>query len=105
MLLWIGYTEDDFWYLCTHHARRLCVRRSRSAEDMEAKRMAGPPGNPLGVWLKRTRQAAGLTQETLAERAGLSVSSISKLERAGRHRPRAETLQLLLHALPLSQEE
>src|SRR5436190_15141428 len=59
----------------------------------------------LGEWLKHARRAAGLTQEGLATRAGLSARAISDLERNVNQAPRPGTLQLLLSALPLSAEE
>ncbi|CAN5597739.1 hypothetical protein BH11PLA2_BH11PLA2_45850 [soil metagenome] len=34
--------------------------------------------------LKEGRKAAGITQEELAEKAGLSISSVTKLEQGGR---------------------
>jgi transcriptional regulator with XRE-family HTH domain len=37
----------------------------------------------FGELLRDHRRAAGLTQEELAERAGLSARSISELERGG----------------------
>jgi predicted ATPase len=46
-----------------------------------------------------------LTQEELAEQAGLSVRAISDLERGARHVPRKATMQLLLEALPLTDQE
>jgi predicted ATPase len=49
--------------------------------------------------------AAGLTQEELAEQAGLSVRAISDLERGARHVPRKATMQLLMEALPLAEED
>ena len=49
--------------------------------------------------LRSRRLAAGLTQEELAERAGLSVRGIQDLERGARF-PRPETLRRLLAALP-----
>ena len=52
--------------------------------------------------LRRHRVAAGLTQEALAERAGLSTRGISDLERGARGLPRKDTLRLLLQALDLS---
>jgi predicted ATPase/DNA-binding XRE family transcriptional regulator len=52
--------------------------------------------------LKRFRTAAGLTQEELAERAGLSVRGISDLERGLKRRPHRETVRLLTAALNLS---
>jgi transcriptional regulator with XRE-family HTH domain len=39
----------------------------------------------FGELLRRHRQAAGLTQQELAERAGLSVHGIQKLERGATH--------------------
>jgi predicted ATPase/transcriptional regulator with XRE-family HTH domain len=51
--------------------------------------------------LKRSRRAAGLTQEELAERAGYSVSYISMLERGGRGAVPA-TVELLADALRLA---
>jgi transcriptional regulator with XRE-family HTH domain len=56
----------------------------------------------FGELLKQARQAAGLTQEGLAARAGLSARVISDLERNVSRAPRSGTVQLLLSALPLS---
>src|SRR5215211_8779545 len=56
----------------------------------------------FGDLLRRHRLAAGLTQEELAERAGVSTRGISDLERGARGLPRKDTLQMLLQALPLS---
>lgn len=39
---------------------------------------------PFGIQLRQHRVSAGLTQEELAERAGLSTDAISALERATR---------------------
>src|SRR5215467_747799 len=55
--------------------------------------------------LKRYRQAAGLSQEALAARAGLSARAISDLERGVYRRPRFDTLQLLLGALALPEPQ
>jgi predicted ATPase/transcriptional regulator with XRE-family HTH domain len=59
----------------------------------------------FGDLLRRHRLAAGLTQEELAARAGLSVRGLSDLERGARLTPRRETVQLLCEALPLSESE
>lgn len=56
---------------------------------------------PFGVLLKRRRIAAGLTQEALAERAGLSSKAVSELERNPQRSPRLETVTLLADALGL----
>src|SRR5262245_38180820 len=54
----------------------------------------------LGDVLRRHRLAAGLTQESLAERAGLSVHGIQKLE-AGATHPYRDTVERLIVALDL----
>ena len=56
----------------------------------------------FGELLRRHRAVSGLTQEELAERAGLSVRGLRYLER-GLHRPYQDTVQRLLevlHAVP-----
>ncbi len=55
--------------------------------------------------LKQYRAAAGLTQEELAERATLSARAISDLERGLKHRPYAHTVQRLMRALGLAEED
>ena len=52
--------------------------------------------------LLRQRSAAALSQEALAERAGLSRNAISELERGLHHAPRLETVRLLADALAWS---
>lgn len=59
----------------------------------------------FGLLLKRYRQAAGLSQEALAERAELSPRAISDLERGVNRSPRYVTLELLAHALALSSQQ
>jgi tetratricopeptide (TPR) repeat protein/transcriptional regulator with XRE-family HTH domain len=59
----------------------------------------------FGTLLRRLRRAAGLTQEELAERAGVSVRSIGDLERGSGWTPRRDTVTLLAEALGLSPEE
>ncbi len=55
--------------------------------------------------LRKYRRAAGLTQEELAERAGLSPRAISDLERGVRRAARRATVDLLTAALDLDQQE
>ncbi len=50
------------------------------------------------------RGAANLTQEQLAERAGLSVQAVSLLERGVRRAPRSATVQALADGLRLDAE-
>ncbi len=63
------------------------------------------PGPAFGVLLRRYREAAGLTQEGLAERAGVSARAVSDLERGVNRAPRADTLGLLAKALQLPPED
>src|SRR5207248_6887375 len=56
----------------------------------------------FGETLRTYRRAAGLTQEELAERAGVSPRSISGLERGEGATPRRDTVALLVKALSLT---
>ncbi len=67
--------------------------------------MTGPDAVPFGVLLKRHRLSAGLTQEALAERAGVSAKAVSDLERDGARAPRLGTVGLLADALGLGPEQ
>ncbi|HEU5441504.1 MAG TPA: AAA family ATPase, partial [Ktedonobacterales bacterium] len=67
--------------------------------------MSSVPAPAFGNLLRRYRRAAGLTQEQLAERAGLSARAITALERGVNRAPRSDTLALLLDALDLSSED
>lgn len=55
----------------------------------------------LGLLLRRHRLAAGLTQEELAERSGLSVRAISNIERGRTAGPYSRSVRLLAEALRL----
>jgi transcriptional regulator with XRE-family HTH domain len=55
----------------------------------------------FGDLLRRHRNSAGLTQEDLAERTGLTPQAISLLERGERRRPHRFTVQKLAEALGL----
>jgi predicted ATPase/DNA-binding XRE family transcriptional regulator len=59
----------------------------------------------FGVLLRRYREAAGCSQEELAERAGLSKNAIGILERGERRHPFPDTLRRLAAALELSEAE
>src|SRR6476619_3891646 len=60
---------------------------------------------PFGALLLRLRAAAGLTQEQLAARAGLSAAAISALESGKRRSPRFTTVELLAAALKLEPQQ
>jgi predicted ATPase/DNA-binding XRE family transcriptional regulator len=59
----------------------------------------------FGFLLRRYRRAAGLTQEELAARTGVSARTISDLERGIERRPRRDTLALLAETLGLTPDE
>lgn len=59
----------------------------------------------FGAMVRRYRIAAGLTQEGLAERSGVSPRSVSEIERGGESVPRQSTVELLADALDLTSEE
>ena len=59
-------------------------------------------GGAFGERLRRLREAAGLTQEELASRAGLTAKAISALERGERKRPYPHTVRSLADALSAS---
>ncbi|CAM5495886.1 NACHT domain-containing protein [Streptomyces xanthochromogenes] len=60
--------------------------------------------NEFSALLKRFRREANLTQEALAERAGVGVRTIRGLETGERADPRMTTVRLLADALELSSE-
>jgi transcriptional regulator with XRE-family HTH domain len=62
-------------------------------------------GQAFGTLLLRHRQRAALSQEQLAERAGLSADAVSALERGRRTLPRPETIPLLAEAMDLAAED
>src|SRR5579884_2953722 len=78
---------------------------SRVAAWRGRGRRAGVGGETapgFGEMLRRHRLAAGLTQEALAERAGLSVRGLSDLERGARAFPHQDTVRMLADALGLA---
>lgn len=66
--------------------------------------MTGGPG-PFGQRLRQFRETSGLTQEQLAEKAGLSVQGVASLENGRSRRPYPHTLRALADALGLSPQE
>jgi predicted ATPase/transcriptional regulator with XRE-family HTH domain len=59
----------------------------------------------FGAHLRALRRAAGLTQEELADRAGLTANGVSALERGARTRPYPHTVRSLADALGVASEE
>lgn len=67
--------------------------------------MTGPPLDSLATLLRRHRAVAGLTQEELAERAGMSARTVSDIERGMRQRIYRFTAGSLAEALRLLPED
>src|SRR5687767_13981611 len=63
--------------------------------------MTSTTDSTFGALLRRHRLSAGLTQEALAERAGVSARGVQDLERGVHAAPRADTVRLLAEALGL----
>jgi transcriptional regulator with XRE-family HTH domain len=59
----------------------------------------------FGARLRQLREVAGLTQEKLAGRAGLTPNTISDLEHGRRRHPYPHTVRSLAEALSLSEDE
>ncbi|MGH3146314.1 MAG: helix-turn-helix domain-containing protein, partial [Rubrobacter sp.] len=79
------------------HSRRLLPcpldRGWKTQSTKETDEVVGrvTEASPFGTRLRRLRKAAGLTQEELADRAGLTARGISDLERGARKRPYPHT--------------
>lgn len=67
--------------------------------------MSSEQRQTFGALLKRYRVAAGLSQEALAERAGLTAQGIGAQERGLRRTPHRDTVTLLADALGLSPDQ
>jgi transcriptional regulator with XRE-family HTH domain len=67
--------------------------------------MASSTAEKFATVLRRFRAAAGLSQEELAEKTGVSVRTISDMERGQRSAPRPETLRLLADGLGIPTDD
>jgi transcriptional regulator with XRE-family HTH domain len=85
-----------FWKISCYAGREnLRSSQSRTGENMSAEWFAGR--------LKELREQARLTQEQLAERAGMNKFGVAQLEQ-GRNKPSWETVLALAKALNVSCE-
>src|SRR6201992_4388162 len=67
--------------------------------------MGAHPGQARpGEWIRQQRVAAGLTQEDLAERSGVSVRAIADLERGRTRKPYPSSVRAVVRALGLPEE-
>src|SRR5438093_7435566 len=78
--------------------------RATAARGGECVMAAGQVA-AFGALLRQYRRAAGLTQEALAERAGVTAQAISALERGIRRRPHPSTVRLLAAAVRLHAQD
>src|SRR4051812_11670075 len=76
------------------------MRRGVPGKGRDA--MGATRTTPFGDLLRRHRMAVGLSQEALAERAGLSTDAIRALERGRRVAPRPDPLTMLASVLELT---
>ena len=60
---------------------------------------------PIARRLKKLRATAGMSQQSLAVAAGLSVSLVSQIERGSRSDPRTSTTAALARALGVTLDE
>ncbi|HEV2886482.1 MAG TPA: helix-turn-helix domain-containing protein [Jatrophihabitans sp.] len=72
---------------------------------MQERSDGHPAVASFGGRLRALRQNARLTQDELAERAGLSTNGVSALERGTRRRPQPHTARKLAQALLLSEAD
>lgn len=66
--------------------------------------LAGDVGHGLRPELRRAREKAGFSQETLAERAGMHRNAVALLE-TGKRDPRVSTVAKLAKALGVTASE
>jgi transcriptional regulator with XRE-family HTH domain len=57
------------------------------------------------IWLQKLRESRLLTREELAAKAGLSISTINRLEQGKINKPSLKTKRKLAEALKISPEE
>jgi DNA-binding XRE family transcriptional regulator len=80
---------------------RVAGRAEPTVDGME--RSTDLEVSEFGLLLRRFRIEAGLTQDALAERAGVGTRTIQDLER-GAHQPLSRTLKQLVRGLTLTGE-
>jgi predicted ATPase/DNA-binding NarL/FixJ family response regulator/DNA-binding XRE family transcriptional regulator len=91
--------------LLQHGARlpRVVAAEADDGEPRSKSRSRAPES--IGGQIRLFRERAGLSQEALAERAGLGVSTLAAIERNRRRRPHPHTIEALARALQLTRHE
>jgi predicted ATPase/DNA-binding XRE family transcriptional regulator len=79
-----------------------CYSARVSTDEPGGPDVRPPSETSLGKRLRGLRERAGLSQEVLAARAGLGLSTLKALERDRRQRPHAHTLVRLAEVLGVS---
>src|SRR5262245_42597577 len=87
------------------HWTRTRVRNALLSRPRGGRVVDGAEPSSFGEVLRRVRFEAGLTQEDLAERAGLSARGVQDLERGLRRSPYPATTRRLAEALGLGDTE
>jgi predicted ATPase/DNA-binding XRE family transcriptional regulator len=77
----------------------------RTVRGREVAKVVSDTGSTFGGLLRSHRDSAGLTQEELAGRTGLTPQAIGKLERGERRRPHRHTAEQLAEALGLTGQD
>lgn len=68
--------------------------------------MEQPPHAPLGALVRTRREAAGLSQQALADQAGVSRETVNRLEKAtGQWSPRPNKVAPILAALQITEAD
>src|SRR5919197_5989089 len=87
------------WQVARLGPQQASLHSGPHSGPVDGQLMETAPSPTFATLLRRYRQAAGLSQEELAERAGLSARTVGDLERGGSHAPRKDTVELLAQAL------
>ena len=87
-------TQDERVELPWDFVRHYCDRTYRPRMEM----VAAKGGQVLGSRVRRLRETAGLTQEALAQAAGIGRITQVRLEN-GKHVPKLSTLKAIAHVL------
>jgi predicted ATPase/class 3 adenylate cyclase/ribosome-binding protein aMBF1 (putative translation factor) len=93
--------EDRFELLGTIPERDRAFTESSTL----AERSSASKSKSFGAILRQRRLAAGLSQDELAQRSGLSRRGLADLERGARNYPHGDTVRRIAEALGLSQSD